>query len=46
MEVGSGGNSSSASDMLHVFRNIKMSDIILLCLVSLIHRDRRAAGAG
>lgn len=45
MEVGSGGNASSASDMLHVFRSIKMSGVIFLCLVNLIHRDRRAAGA-
>lgn len=34
----SGGNISSASDMLHVLRRIKMSNIIFLSLASLIHR--------
>lgn len=41
----SGGNTSSASDMLHMFRRINISNIIFLGLASLIHRDRRAPGA-
>lgn len=41
----SGVNISSASDMLHVFRRIRMSNIIFLGLASLICRDGRAPGA-